>query len=364
MRVLEISATQFSLLVSVYNLSAAIAAFAGAFYLDRLDRRTSLLSLFVGFCAGTFLCGISSSFHTLLVARAIAGAFGGLITSQIFTIIGDLIPYERRGRATGAIMSAFPVASVVGVPIGLSLANAWAWETPFLALAGLSLFFFFLATRVIPSLRGHITEESFNINPIQKLKQIFTVPEHIKAYIFGVSIPLGAFAIIPFFSPFMVNNLGLAEKQLPLLYFCGGLATVFTSRIIGILCDKFGKHRMFYFVNTLAIIPIVVMTHTSRPLPLPLILTMSTVFMVLVSGRFIPAMALITSSAAPQIRGSFLSIFTSLQQASLGIAALIGSALISTNDLGQLQHFNWSGIYATVLALTSLFLARRLSATH
>ena len=46
---------------------------------------------------------------------------------------------ERRGRATGALMSAFALASVLGVPIGLALGLNYGWHAPFQVLAPLGL---------------------------------------------------------------------------------------------------------------------------------------------------------------------------------------------------------------------------------
>ena len=64
--------------------------------------------------------------------------FGGLAAVTIMTVIGDVFPPEKRGRATGAVMSAFAVASIVGMPIGLLLAEWYGRGAPFVALAALS----------------------------------------------------------------------------------------------------------------------------------------------------------------------------------------------------------------------------------
>jgi predicted MFS family arabinose efflux permease len=53
--------------------------------------------------------------------------------------VADVFPEERRGRATGLLMSAFAVASVVGVPIGIALGNRYGWGVPFHVLAALGL---------------------------------------------------------------------------------------------------------------------------------------------------------------------------------------------------------------------------------
>ena len=119
MRVMMISPYQFGLLVAAYTLTAAVAALAVAFYTDRFDRRKTLLFLYAGFVVSTLLCGIAPGYGTLLAARAVAGAFGGVAGATVHSIIGDSVPEQRRGAATGMIMSAFALSSIIGVPIGL-----------------------------------------------------------------------------------------------------------------------------------------------------------------------------------------------------------------------------------------------------
>ncbi len=62
----------------------------------------------------------------LLAARVVTGAFGGVLGGIAMAIIGDVFPDERRGRATGILMSAFSLASVLGVPFGLFLGTSTA----------------------------------------------------------------------------------------------------------------------------------------------------------------------------------------------------------------------------------------------
>ena len=71
-----------------------------------------------------------------MLARVIAGAFGGPATSLSLSIIADVVPPARRGRAMGAVMGAFSIASVLGVPLGLWLARLGGWRMPFLVVAG------------------------------------------------------------------------------------------------------------------------------------------------------------------------------------------------------------------------------------
>lgn len=130
---------QFSLIVSAYTFSAGITGFAAAFFVDRFDRKKVLLIGYAGFIVGTFACAFAPSYGLLITAQIFAGGFGGLIGAQVLSIIGDIIPFDRRARAMGILMGAFSFASAIGVPSGLFLAKYFGWHIPFLVIGGTGL---------------------------------------------------------------------------------------------------------------------------------------------------------------------------------------------------------------------------------
>ncbi|MFO0890282.1 MAG: MFS transporter [Isosphaeraceae bacterium] len=138
-RTMDLNASQFGWIVSSYTVSAGVAGLVASTFLDRFGRKRAFLSLFVGFLAGTLCCGLAGSYSGLLLARVVTGAFGGILGGMALAIVGDVFPEERRGRATGVLMSSFALASVVGVPACLAVGTRFGWHVPFLALAALGL---------------------------------------------------------------------------------------------------------------------------------------------------------------------------------------------------------------------------------
>src|SRR5690606_41032724 len=86
----------------------------------------------------------------------IAGLFGGLIGAQVMSIVADTFPYEKRGRAMGYLMAAFSVASVLGVPISLYLANFFSWHAPFILVAVMGIILIPFSMKFIPPMKSHI----------------------------------------------------------------------------------------------------------------------------------------------------------------------------------------------------------------
>lgn len=358
MRVFDISPREFGLLVSSYTFSAGISSFFGAFFLDRFDRKTILLWVYVGFSIATLGCAISPSYPILLFARVISGLFGGLTSALILAIIGDVIPDSRRGRAMGLVMAAFSLASVLGVPMGLFLASLSDWHTPFYILTGLSIISLGMIVKFIPNITEHLGKEIIRPSPIEVVKRVTGNSNQMRAIALSVMMMFGQFMIIPFLSPYNVANVGFTEMQLTYIYMAGGAFTIFTSPWVGRLSDKYGKLKVFTIFMSLNVIPIGIITHLGIT-PVPLVLVITTMFFVTSNGRYVPAAAIITGTARPENRGSFLSFNSAIQQMSAGLASLIAGIIIGETATGQLTNFNLVGYLAIFFSLLCIPLARR-----
>ena len=161
-----------------------------------------------------------------------AGVFGGVLASVILSIIGDVIPYERRGAAMGVIMSSFSLATVIGVPIGLYIASQFGWHWTFTSLAGMSALILLVASRIVPSIHGHLAKATVR-NPVQTLKVMLLNKNYMRVYAFMIMLMLAGFTVFPFISPYLVYNVGLQEGELTYVYALGGFCTFFSSRFIG-----------------------------------------------------------------------------------------------------------------------------------
>ena len=358
MRLFEIDPRHFGMLVSAYTFAAAASGFVAAFWIDRFSRKRALLAMYAGFIVATALCGFAPSYELLLAARIVAGIFGGVIGALVFTIIADVIPYARRARATSFLSAAFSLAAVMGVPLGLWFAAHISWRAPFLALAVLAAAGWIIALRIVPSLVAHL-DGGERRKPLAQLRAVFGVANHLRAFAFMIVLMTSVFMVVPFIAAYNVANVGVQETELPYIYFAGGLATLFTAPLIGWLADRFGKKRVFTILAFVSLVPIVVMTHLP-PLPLAAAVAVSVVFFIFVPGRFGPAMALVTGSVAPRLRGSFMSFNGAVQQLGAGTASLAAGLMVGRDASGALTGFGWAGWCAVAATLVAIALALRI----
>ena len=356
-RELNINAHQFGLLLSSYTFAAAIAGVFATYYIDQFERRQLLLRLYICFIIATIACGFASNYHMLFIARAFAGAFGGILGSLVQTIVADSIPFERRGKALGTVMAAFSVSTVAGVPLSLFLADhitSLGWRAPFMFIGLISILILFVGYRYIPKISGHL-DHAHEGNRFKQIYDILIAHEHARAFAFMGLIMITGFSVIPYIALYLTSNIGVANSYISLIYLCGGVATLMSSRLIGHMADKYGKVRVFRILAIVSLIPLLVTTNLV-PVPFWVVLINSTSFFILISGRMIPAMAIVSQLVEPKIRGTFMSLVGSTQMLSSGIASVLAGLVVTITPDGRMEHYNLVGYGAAFCGLLTFWL--------
>ena len=350
-RLFGISDAQFGLLVSAYTLSAGVSGLLAATYIDRFGRKRLLMVLYVLFGLATLACGVAPTYGALMVARILAGMFGGVLSAVGQTIIAEVIPYERRGRAMGIVMTSFSVSTVAGVPLGLVVAERWGWNMPFIAIALLCGVLTMVAARVLPAMTAHVHGASQH-TVMGGIAQVLADANHRRAFLFSALLMSTGFTVIPYITIYLQANVGVQSGQVPWVYLCGGVVTLFTARLFGRMTDRHGKVTTFRWLAVAVAVPLLSVTLLGQ-VPLWVVLVATTLMFALMSGRMIPGMAILTAAANPALRGTFMTLNAAVQSAAMGLASLAGGMLIQRDAQGLVQNY-WMaavlGIVASLLA--------------
>lgn len=361
MQLFGIGPDKFGQIVSSYNIAAGIVGFSGAFFVDRLDRKRLLSWSYTGFLLGTLACAFAPDYSLMLASRILTGAFGGLLSSVMYSIISDHFPLERRASAMGIVTSGFALASVFGVPFGSYLASAFSWHAPFLFVASVGLNIILGIVLFIPKMRGHLGDSAAIPSPISVIKNLAANKKQQNALLLMSLLMFSQFSIIPFIAPYMETNVGFTRNEVNLIYLFGGLCAVFTAPLTGKLADRIGRQKVFRIFGTLLFLPIFFITNMGA-WPVWLALIVTSVLFITINGRVVPAMAIISSTTEPKTRGSFMSFNSSVQQISSGIAASIAGAIVTQNEMGQLEHYDWVGYIALGAGVLAIYAAGKVKA--
>lgn len=334
---LNISTQQFGWVVSAYAFSAGAAGLMAAGFADRYDRKRMLLFFYTGFIVGTFLCGIAPNYHFLLFARIITGLFGGVIGSVIFAIITDLFSMEVRGRVMGFVQMAFAVSQVLGLPVGLYLANLWGWHAPFLLIVGVSVPAFIGIVWKMKPVNAHLALHAGH-SAIKHLSKTLSRKRYLTGFAATTLLATGGFMLMPFGSAFAVHNLGLTLEQLPMVYMVTGIFSMITGPLIGQMSDKLGKYPVFVAGSILSMILVVVYTNWGVT-PVWTVIALNTVLFVGITSRMVSSSALMSAVPDPADRGAFMGVNSSVAQVSGGFASALAGMIVVQTPAGKLEHY-------------------------
>ncbi|WP_374948765.1 MFS transporter [Mucilaginibacter sp.] len=360
MKSLSLKPQAFGFAVSAYAFSAGISGLLTAGFADKFDRKKLLLFFYIGFIGGTIFCGLAHTYEVLVAARIITGLFGGVIGSISMAIITDLFALQQRGRVMGFIQMGFGGSQVLGVPIGLYLANAWGWEAPFWMVAALSVAIALLISVKLQPVTQHLALQN-NKSAFKHLWSTVSKSNYRVGFASTALLSIGGFMMMPFGSAFAINNLGLTNQQLPMLFMVSGVSSLVIMPLIGKLSDKIDKFKIFAVASVWMMIMCVVYTNLGVT-PLLIVMALNILMMIGIMSRMIPSSALTSAIPEQADRGAFMSINSSLQQIAGGIAAAVAGMIVTQQGKGTpLLNYNIVGYVIVGISIVSILLMMRVN---
>jgi len=360
MKVLALKPSQFGVAVSGYAFSAGISGLLTAGFADKFDRKKLLLFFYTGFIVGTILCALSNSYIMLLTARIITGLFGGVIGSIAMAIIADLFDIHHRGRVMGFVQMGFGASQVLGIPIGLYLANHLGWRAPFALVAIIAALIAILIFLKLKPVTEHLSKQH-DRSALRHLLHTFSQKNYRIGFLATAFLSIGGFMMMPFGSAFAINNLKVTQEQLPLLFMVSGCSSLIIMPLIGKLSDRIDKFMLFAIASVWMMIVVIFYTNLSVT-PLWLVMIFNVMMMMGILSRMVPSGALTTAIPDMSDRGAFMSINSSLQQIAGGIAAACAGMIVKQKDkYSPLQHYNTLGYVMVGISVLSVFLLYRVS---
>lgn len=323
---LGIPESRLGLIGGSYTLAAAIAGLAAARFLDRFERRRALTVAMLGLAAATAAGGLAQGLGTMMLARVAAGAFGGPATSLSLAIVADVVPPARRGRAMSVVMVAFPIASVLGVPLALAVAQTASWRAPFFGLGAVGLAVTAWAVMRLPTLRGHLAGPREGTT---RTRELVRRPEMAMTIAAAAAMTFSVFMVVPFVRTFLENNHGYPPDRIMGLYAAGGVGAFITVRFAGRLVDRLGSAPVATFGTALLVSCITIGFVPARPL-VPVVVVFIA-FMCTASLRGVPLSTLASKLPAPHERAQYMSLQSATQHLSSSLGAVVASWLLATS---------------------------------
>jgi predicted MFS family arabinose efflux permease len=355
---LGIPASSLGLIGGAYTAAAAVSGVAGAAFLDRFDRRKALAVAMLGLVVATASGGLATGLGTMVAARVAAGAFGGPATSIALSIVADAVPAERRGKALGAVMGAFSVASVLGVPAGLRLASWGNWRTPFFSVAALGLLVAGAALFTMPPMTAHLARAREAVRA--PLSALLAQPVALLSLLATAAAMMSGFAIIPNISAHLQRNLGYPREHLEWLYMAGGGVSFLVLRLAGRWVDRAGAPRVSA-VGTVIFAAVMLVAFAFPPAGLPVVVVF-VAFMIGNSLRNVATNTLSSRVPGPAERARFMSAQSAVQHLASSLGAVLSTRLLSDGADGRLLGIRSVAFFSAGLSLVVPFLLAAVAA--
>lgn len=343
-------------LVSAFAFTYALASPALAVLTGNIPRRSLLLASLGVFCAANVISALSQGYALLLLSRVLAALGAALYMPTASSIAASLAPPEKRGRALSMVTAGLTVAIVLGVPLGIWIAEYAGWRATFWFVA-------VLAAGAMGGIRMWIPEVPA-LPPIGwgarmvLLKQ----PRIAVALAMNVLWTAGAFTVYPYLSTMLSleTHLSLAQTGWILLLF--GVASVAGNFVGGHGADRHGATPTI----TVALVFMVATLSTLPWSATNLLTIMLSVAVWGVAGWMLtPPQQHRLIAYAPQIPAAILGLNGSAIYLGMGIGASVGGEIIGKAGFSAL---GWSGglfeLVALLLVAGSAFHGRRREAAQ
>lgn len=344
---LGIATHNIGIVGGAYTLAAGVMGFVAAIFLDRFDRKKTILFTLAGLTIATLLGAFVWDMNSMVAARILAGCFGGPLASSCLAMVTDTVPENRRGAAMGKVMGAFAVASVLGVPFGLELAKLFDWRAPFIALSLIASVMFYIGKKKLPEKTNIIQKQSLKASTKTLLKH-FSKRLALISYSFMALTMFTGFMIIPNVAAHVQLNMDYPRDDLGLLYLFGGAASFFTMRFFGKMIDRTSATFVSFIVSAIFIFSVLagfVFYHDTLP-----VLLLFVLFMVASSARNICGQTLSSKVPEPSERGGYSSVQSSVVHLAQTAGAFFSSKILIENADGTLGGVKELGIIAVAVS--------------
>ncbi|MFJ5804342.1 MFS transporter [Streptomyces decoyicus] len=241
-------------LVTVFTLAYALSAPLVAGLLSGVRPRALILAALAVFTLGNGATALAPSLGTLLLARGVAGAGAGVYSALSTAAAAALVPPERRGRALALVMGGMSAGTVLGVPIGVLLAEHTGWRATMWLLTGLGAG----ALAGLAALLPPVPAEP--VVPVRA--RLAALTDRAVAPVVAVSFlaAVASLGLYTYLAPVLAAAGGVGEVA-PYLW-AWGAGGVLGSVLAGPLVDRTGRARMLtggvlaVIVPALALLPV------------------------------------------------------------------------------------------------------------
>ena len=345
--------------VPLSTVGFLVTAFAGVYAIStpiittltsNWNRYKLLMLLMTVFFIGNTLTAMAPTLGWLLFARIITAAVAGTIISLINLLVSIITPMDKRPMVLAWVGAGFSIASVIGVPLGTTIATLLSWHDSFWIISGLTLIVFallaWLTPRDTPQVKGSI------------LEQLALLKDHRVLLGIGITVAVLSlqYTFYTYVRPLITTVMGFSLTSLNWLLLLLGVMSIIGNEIAGIVASHNGVQKLPIVFILMTILSLVLGIALGNKITGMLVLAALCVVVIIYGTPIQRVFISVAEKEYPQslaLATSLISIF-----ANVGIS--LGSFTASTTvNFANLTMLGYVGAVYGLLAIGLSFALRR-----
>ena len=345
--------------VPLFTVGFLVTAFAGVYAIStpiittltsNWNRYKLLMLLMTIFFVGNTLTAMAPRLGWLLFARIITAAVAGTIISLINLLVSIITPMDKRPMVLAWVGAGFSIASVIGVPLGTTIATLLSWHDSFWIISGLTLIVFallvWLTPRDTPQIKGSI------------LEQLALLKDH--RVLLGIGITMAVLSLqytfYTYVRPLITTVMDFSLTSLNWLLLLLGVMSIIGNEIAGIVASHNGVQKLPFVFILMTILSLILGIVLGNKITGMLVLATLCV-VVIIYGTTIQ---LVFISVAEKEYPQSLALATSLISIFANVGISLGSFTASTTvNFTNLTMLGYVGAVYGLLAIGLSFALRR-----
>ena len=345
--------------VPLSTVGFLVTAFAGVYAIStpiittltsNWNRYKLLMLLMTVFFIGNTLTAMAPTLGWLLFARIITAAVAGTIISLINLLVSIITPMDKRPMVLAWVGAGFSIASVIGVPLGTTIATLLSWHDSFWIISGLTLIVFallaWLTPRDTPQVKGSI------------LEQLALLKNHRVLLGIGITVAVLSlqYTFYTYVRPLITTVMSFSLTSLNWLLLLLGVMSIIGNEIAGIVASHNGVQKLPIVFILMTILSLVLGIALGNKITGMLVLAALCV-VVIIYGTTIQ---LVFISVAEKEYPQSLALATSLISIFANVGISLGSFTASTTvNFANLTMLGYVGAVYGLLAIGLSFALRR-----
>jgi MFS family permease len=160
---------------------------------DRLPRKGLIAAGVVVWSAATMGSGLAIGIWSLVLARALVGVGEASYATLAPTIIDDVTPPNRKGRALAIFYSATPIGGALGYLVGGFVEKHWGWRSAFFVAGGPGILLALVCLLIVEPQRKLSAEKADILRDVKKLTRVDLYRQGVVGYC-AYTAAIGAFS--------------------------------------------------------------------------------------------------------------------------------------------------------------------------